>query len=299
MSGTSEKSMRQLSLFGSTISRVWVGGSGHSGLLDGLKAAKSGPAHARASQSVLRVTGKEQPTNVTYGPLFSGSSPSAGLQRSLENRLRARMVAYGSPEYELIWRHWDMQWGPQICALRALVRRMSGRDFTGWPSPTAKDRDSSGASQPRTATHHPGTTLTEAARMAGWPSPSWHDGRRPGADMKSTQRRNLNRDVVRLTGWGSPSSRDWKDSSGMSIQGVNPDGSMRTRLDQLGRQVVLSVAPMADGGASRLNPGFSLWLMTGDGVIREVIRSCPQGSVPSRPQVTRSASRSRRNSFAR
>jgi hypothetical protein len=299
MSETSERSPSQLSLFGNTISRVSVGGSGHSGLLDGLKAAKSGPAHVLASRSVLRVTGKAQPTSVTYGPLFSGSSPSAGLQRSLESKLRARMVAYGSPEYELIWRHWDMQWGLPICALRALVRRTSVKDFTGWPSPTTQDSQSSGSRQPRTVTHHPGTTLTEAARLTGWPSPNWHDGRRPGPDMKSTQRRNLNRDAVRLAGWGSPSSRDWKDSSGMSIQGINPDGSTRTRLDQLGRRVVLSVAPMESGGVSRLNPGFSLWLMIGDGAIRDVIRSCPQGPVLFRARATRSAYRSRRNSSAR
>jgi hypothetical protein len=294
MSETSERSPSQLSLFGNTISRVSVGGSGHSGLLDGLKAAKSGPAHVLASRSVLRVTGKAQPTSVTYGPLFSGSSPSAGLQRSLESKLRARMVAYGSPEYELIWRHWDMQWGLPICALRALVRRTSVKDFTGWPSPTTQDSQSSGSRQPRTVTHHPGTTLTEAARLAGWPSPSWHDGRRPGADMKSTQRRNLNRDVVRLTGWMTPTvprPHDTEDSAGRDFPSQNQNW--------VGRQVVLSVAPMESGGVSRLNPGFSLWLMIGDGAIREVIRSCPQGLVPSRARETRSAYRSRRNSSAR
>lgn len=37
--------------------------------------------------------------------------------------------------------------------------------------------------------------------------------------------------------WPTASARDWKDSSGMSQQGVNPDGSPRKRIDQLARAV--------------------------------------------------------------
>ena len=45
------------------------------------------------------------------------ASPSAALQRALENRLRARMDVNGSPEYELIWKPWDMAGGSPIwCA---------------------------------------------------------------------------------------------------------------------------------------------------------------------------------------
>ena len=37
--------------------------------------------------------------------------------------------------------------------------------------------------------------------------------------------------------WPTPSARDWKDSPGMSKEGVNPDGSGRKRDDQLARKV--------------------------------------------------------------
>ncbi len=37
--------------------------------------------------------------------------------------------------------------------------------------------------------------------------------------------------------WPTPSARDWKDSPGMSMTGTNPDGSERTRVDQLARAV--------------------------------------------------------------
>lgn len=37
--------------------------------------------------------------------------------------------------------------------------------------------------------------------------------------------------------WATPSSRDWKDTAGMSTEGQNPDGTTRQRNDQLARQV--------------------------------------------------------------
>jgi hypothetical protein len=82
---------------------------------------------------------KAMTTNDTSGPLFTHSSPSADLQRSLENRLRARMDVSGSPEYALIWKVWDMPSGPPICALRASARRTSGNDCGGWPTPRKTD----------------------------------------------------------------------------------------------------------------------------------------------------------------
>lgn len=56
--------------------------------------------------------------------------------------------------------------------------------------------------------------------------------------------------------WSTPSARDWKDSPGMSKTGTNPDGSERTRIDQLPRQVY---AEESDGGS--LNPTWVEWLM--------------------------------------
>ena len=72
-----------------------------------------------------------------------------------------------------------------------------------------------------------------------------------------------------LTSWATPSSRDWKDSPGMSEKGTNPDGSERTRLDQLARQAGLATdsgptqsgSPAATEKPGQLNPAFSRWLM--------------------------------------
>ena len=49
--------------------------------------------------------------------------------------------------------------------------------------------------------------------------------------------------------WVMPSARDWKDSAGMAETGTNPDGTERSRLDQLPRQANLAVWPTPMAGS--------------------------------------------------
>lgn len=48
-------------------------------------------------------------------------------------------------------------------------------------------------------------------------------------------------------GWPTAAARDWKDSAGMATTSTNPDGSTRTRLDQLARVAAIAgyVTPQA------------------------------------------------------
>ena len=116
-----------------------VGGPFLSDLQSGLKMNHAGLDHAHSSPSQSPVKGLEIKTNVTCGPCSPISSASVGLQSLLESRLRARLGENGSPEYVLIWKHWDMQSGPPICALRASAPRTSGKDFSGWPTPISSE----------------------------------------------------------------------------------------------------------------------------------------------------------------
>jgi hypothetical protein len=50
-------------------------------------------------------------------------------------------------------------------------------------------------------------------------------------------------DVATFAAVTTPSARDWKDTPGMSESGVDPDGSTRSRLDQLPRQANLAGWP--------------------------------------------------------
>lgn len=140
-------------------------------------------------------------TNATSGRISETSSRSIVLGRLLESRLAARMDVNGSPEYALTWKHWVIDSQLQICALRGSPRRTSDKGFTGWPTP--QERDAKG---------------------------EYKKHSRSGSDLPNK---------AALAGWVTPSSRDWKDTIGMSTTGVNPDGSKRKRLDQLPRQAAL------------------------------------------------------------
>ena len=150
-------------------------------LPDGLTTDLFGPAPVRVSRFRSLDSGQAMSTNDTSGPLFTHSSPSANLQLSLENRLRVRMDVNGSPEYELIWKHWDMPAGLPICALRASGRRKSDSGFIGWPTVRAADR---GPRKPETARrklksdgrtkhHRIEDLLTSLGTVTGYPNPTF------------------------------------------------------------------------------------------------------------------------------
>lgn len=105
---------------------------------------------------------------------------------------------------------------------------------------------------------HPGTTLTDAIRL--WPTPA-ASVVNDGEDLEGWEARRQRNLLTGQNGngqgtpltvaaaqWATPSARDWKDSPGMSFEGINPDGSKRERVDQLARQVNRWSTPSAHDG---------------------------------------------------
>src|SRR6185436_14339037 len=191
---------------------------------------KSGQPHVRVSRFRARESGSAMPTNDTCGPLFLTSSPSVDLQRSLENRLRAKMDVNGSPEYALTWKEWDMPAGLPICALRGSQRRSSDSGFTGWPAPMA--------GSPATENYNEAGNTDSSRKtvdLVGWANPLASEARQGFQDRSrgkkgrqeslttqvalNVQERERERERIRLSGWFGPSSRDWKDTPGMSTTG--------------------------------------------------------------------------------
>ena len=172
------------------------------------------------------------------------------------------MDVNGSPEFVLTWKTWDMPSGAPICALRARERPTFDNAFGGWPTCTAQDASSS-----RTLGYggQKFMTLTDAARTAGWPTPMAGTPAQKGYNEAGNT--DSSRRTTALAGWATPSARDWKHRLGMATTGINPDGSTRSRLDQLPRQAMLASGTMpSDSSAptekpAALNPAFSLWLM--------------------------------------
>ena len=213
--------------------------------------SQSGPEAAPASLSPLQAKAKGQMTLGICGLNSYDSSPSAVLQSSLESRLQVRLAEYGSPEYALTWKHWDMLSGPPICALRASARRTSANASSGWPTPDASLFGSSDmeqmmarrkALQEKYGNNGFGLTLEQAAKLRGWPTPTEDDSSNSTRD--SGQYQSLTRTVIQ--GWGPPTSRDHKD--------LRPAKAPTNGL--LGRQVWDRTTR---NGV--LNPAFPRWLM--------------------------------------
>lgn len=168
---------------------------------DGPIPALSGREAALASLSARQAKERGLLTSGTFGPRSTISSASADLQSCLASRLQAVTALHGSTLYKLTWKRRVTPAGRWIPALRASVRRTSGKDCIGWPTPKAAE--------------------------AG---PDFAIHTRKGSGGMSLQT------AVQLAGWVTPSARDWKDTPGMATE--RQDG--RTRLDQLPRQATLA-----------------------------------------------------------
>lgn len=146
--------------------------------------------------------------------------------------------------------------------------------LAGWASPTAMD-GSRGVNPPRP--HDTGIPLSQQVAgletdLAGWGTPRVTTNNGIGSELRATDGLSRLEDQVMGTqlssmaspaGWVTPSTRDWKDTAGMSDTGVNPDGSERSRMDQLPRQVhglISESSPAATGSRAVLAPEFPAWL---------------------------------------
>lgn len=237
--------------------------------LDGQMTFQFGQDHAPASRSQPPASKKEQQTNGTSGQNSDDSLKPATLQQRLENRLRARLDVDGSPEYGLKWKHWDMSSGPPICALRASARRTSDNVCFGYPTPNTAPEAPNNSTNRGDGAHRPRKTtqcLGEVAQMiAGYPTPTTLTG---GPEQPGSKKARGSGGVSLQTvaGWVTPSARDWKDTPGMATEAINPDGSKRTRIDQLPRQAAIAGAaaissPVPTEKRGALNPALSRWLM--------------------------------------
>ena len=238
---------------------------------DGPRTKKSGRALAPVSPSPRRASRMEKRTSATSGPISYDSSPSGDLQRSLESKLRARLDVNGSLEYDLIWKHWATESGSPICALRASARRISVKDFTGWPTATTSDdpqnmelradgdksaRTEEGAKR-ELETRGSIDLPTTAVLFAGWRSPNASDGQGGVFDVLRAIREGLSpklklRDDCQLAGWPTTTTRDCKaDGRDQPNRRGGPSLS--------GMTFVLFLVPT--GRRAVLAPEFSLWLM--------------------------------------
>lgn len=166
--------------------------------------------------------------------------------------------------------------------------------LSGWPTPTAAlgskaVRTPEGAIREALRAKGPDLAavagLAQSPSLAGWATPTATEAGGTPEQMLERKRRavangsslgvavtvlSLQAQLAEptLPGWVSPASRDWKDSPGMATTATNPDGSERSRLDQLPRQAQLAASgetpsgsTAATGSGGQLSPVLPCWLM--------------------------------------
>ena len=196
--------------------------------------------------------------------LIDQERPELVMGEQVASRLRARTASRVSTLYALIWKDRVTPAGQRICALRASARRISDSDSSGpqkgWTTPQAHDVSGRSANQKAMhGTKHGCACLVRDATLAGWSTPRSSDGDKgsrtlDGCESESEIARKGRLDDLPpqamwvLTGWGTPTTRDWKDTPGMATEATNPDGSKRTRTDQLPRQATLAGWPTPMAG---------------------------------------------------
>lgn len=211
--------------------------------------AQSGPALAPASLSARQAEQAGLLTSGTSGPTGSTSLRSAALQSSLESRLRRKTASVGSILYRLTWKERVTPSGRPICALRA----------SAWSGKKAKPGN--GYSGPFTIAAIPSSepcfailpvslaqeisAMVESISgsdhiLSGWPTPTTADasggGQAKRAMGETRHGSNLN-DFAMLTGWTTTTTRDHKDTPGMTAKRSDTG---KDRNDQLPRQAYLT-----------------------------------------------------------
>ena len=176
---------------------------------DGPTSGQSGPAHAHASHSVLPANVEAPPTVAICGRSSTGSSKRVGRQKSLANKshppklsaLSLRLLSLsrfkgatspgltsslndslkatasisrlgGSMEYEQTWRQRITPSGSWFWEHTASARRISDKDFTGWPTPNAMEGGSTSRSGDRKDELLMGGLVKG---IAGWATPQASD----------------------------------------------------------------------------------------------------------------------------
>lgn len=219
-----------------TSSQGSASGVTHSEPQGGRTTDQSGQDRVRANLSAAQAIEKGLLTSGTSGLTGSTSSNSADLQRSLENRLRRKTDSVGSTLYKLTWKERTTPSGLSISALRASVRRTSGKDFGSWPTPTTRD-GKGGYQGGRIRNGKISTdTLDVTAQLTGWPTPRANKVHPTITEenrdkLANRNKSNLEEVVAVLAGWTTPSATDGTRGGSGITDGMS--GSSLTQLSKM------------------------------------------------------------------
>lgn len=198
-----------------------------------------GPVPVRANLSPRQAKELGLMTSGTSGRPSSGSSKSVALQSSLESKLRAKTQILGSTLYKMTWKPWTMPSGRLRSRLRASVLRTSETELIGWLTPTAA---TAGKGRGSSA----GNDLRNQVKLAGWTTPTTRDWKDSGADIKPMEDGSLRLDQLprqaNLCGWPTTRASDGENNA-RSLQGAMNEAARKSWNNDLG---VAAFSTLAD-----------------------------------------------------
>ena len=284
-----------LNILNATSSPASASGPMHSENQDGPTTAPSRPDHALASLSAAQASEKGLLTSGTFGPTGFTSSRSAALATSLESRLRQKTDGLGSTLYKLTWKHWDLPSGRQICALRASVRRTSGKDsgsmgdqvrqdtsltlngvsttsLSPWPTPATTDHKGGYLGGRIRNGKWSTDQLDVTAQLSGWATPTCHEKAKIGGN--SIQGREMNAREAFLRGWPTPNASNGS-GGGQAKRFTNPE-----RSNELNDCVMLAGHPTPRASDGDKN------VRTTEGAMKEIERKGSPQDLPASAAIT-------------
>src|ERR1041384_5612410 len=183
----------------------------------------------------------------------------SGSHRNSQLRIDAKLAAVPTPMAGT-----PAQNGYDEAGLTDFARKIVRLATVATPRDVAKGHASG---NPARAENHK-SRLEDQVLLATVSSPTAQDGARGNKPARPWDTGVPLTQQVALAAVTTPNSRDHKDGSKISETRVDPDGSTRSRRDQLPRQAQLAASgPTATGGTAetkstgQLNPDYSRWLM--------------------------------------
>lgn len=208
--------------------------------LFGQEVSHANPSRPRATNSAIKMS-------ATYGLSRDDSSPSAVLQRFLENKLRESLT--GSVSCEVIWKSWRTPWGPSRSRPRAQAVTISEIDIGMWPTMTSNSPAKPGRNEGGNSC---GQDAIRKIILALWPTTRANEG--TGAQVPPNRQGGVALKTMVTSMWSTIRASDGeKGGPNMSFgAGGSP---LPSQVSTVGN---MSNAPTENGGGS-LHPEFAGW----------------------------------------